>query len=293
MGNDSCQRPHIAERRRDAYFYGEFTGQVLTMSLLPRRFAFRRSQPDVAALEAKVTALQTALNTCKGVAKHWREVHRAVIAGIAAAVLALGFVLGLNAERIAGTASNVAQTFGLASVPDADAAAAAYQAGDYARARRLAQPLAETGDARAEAILGQIYFRGRGVTANDHEAVMWFRRAADQGNATAQFYLGTMFDEGRGVPQDYAEAAKWYRRAAEQGDAQAQYNLALSYARGEGTEADNVSAHMWFNLAAASFPASDSRSRTAAMRGRDTIAGKMSAEQISEAQRLAREWKPQ
>ena len=92
-------------------------------------------EPDVAALEAKVTALQTALNTCKGVAKHWREVHRAVIAGIAAAVLALGFVLGLNAERIAGTASNVAQTFGLAGVPDADAAAAAYQAGDCSPAR--------------------------------------------------------------------------------------------------------------------------------------------------------------
>ena len=72
------------------------------MSLLPRPFAFRKSQPDVAALEAKVTALQTALNTCKGVAKRWREVHRAVIAGIAAAVLALGFVLGLNAERSRG-----------------------------------------------------------------------------------------------------------------------------------------------------------------------------------------------
>ena len=73
-----------------------------------------------------------------------------------------------------------------------------------------------------------------------------------------------------------------------------QYNLALSYARGEGTEADNVSAHMWFNLAAASFPASDSRSRTAAMRGRDTIAGEMGTKaDLSEAQRLAREWKPQ
>ena len=140
---------------------------------------------------------------------------------------------------------------------------------------------------------GRSIFRGRGVTANDHEAVMWFRRAADQGNASAQFYLGVMFDEGKGVPQDYAEAAKWYRRAAEQGDAQAQYNLALSYARGEGTEADNVSAHMWFNLAAASFPAADTRNRTAAARSRDTVAGKMSAEQIAEAQRLAREWKPQ
>jgi hypothetical protein len=49
---------------------------------------------------------------------------------------------------------------------------------------------------------------------------------------------------------------------------------------------------MWFNLAAARFPPSDILSRSAAIKSRDTIASRMTAEQIAEAQRLAREWQP-
>ena len=139
-----------------------------------------------------------------------------------------------------------------------------FQKGDYPAALKLAQPLADDGDARAESIVAQIHYRGRGVPQSDTEAAKWFRRAADQGDAVAQFYLGVMYNEGRGVPQDYAEAAKWYKLAAEQGDALAQYNLGLSYARGEGVTPDPVTAHMWLNLASARFPAGDSRNRTAA-----------------------------
>ena len=43
---------------------------------------------------------------------------------------------------------------------------------------------------------------------------------------------------------------------------------------------------------AARFPASDSRSRSVAANSRDAVAGIMTSEQIAEAQRLAREWKP-
>jgi TPR repeat protein len=102
-----------------------------------------------------------------------------------------------------------------------------------------------------------------------------------------------MYGEGRGVPQDYVEAARWYRLAAEQGDAQAQYNLGLAYARGEGVTQNVVDAHMWFNLAAARFPANDTRNRTAAVKNRDAVASEMSSEQLAEAQKRAREWKPQ
>src|SRR5947209_95237 len=90
-----------------------------------------------------------------------------------------------------------------------------------------------------------------------------------------------------------AEAARGYRGAAEQGDAQAQDNLGLAYARGEGVAQDVVAAHMWFNLAAARFPATDTRNRAAAVKNRDTVAGEMSSEQLAEAQKRAREWKPQ
>jgi len=122
--------------------------------------------------------------------------------------------------------------------------------------------------------------------------VKWFRLAADQGDAPAQFNLGVMYAEGQGVPQDNAQAAEWYRLAADHNHAQAQYNLGLWYAQGEGGSQDYVSAHMWFNLAASRFPASDTRNRSLAVKNRDVMAGKMSSEQVAEAQKLAREWKP-
>jgi hypothetical protein len=56
---------------------------------------------------------------------------------------------------------------------------------------------------------------------------------------------------------------------------------------------DVVAAHMWFNLAAARFPPTDARNRAAAVKNRDTVAGEMSSEQLAEAQKRARDWKPQ
>ena len=166
----------------------------------------------------------------------------------------------------------------------------AYQKGDFEAAVQLARPLAAEGDARAQSTLGFEYYRGRGASQDYNEAIKWFRRAADQGDASAQFHLGVMFSDGRDVPQDYAEAAKWHRLAAYRGDAPAQYNLGLSYAKGEVGEPDNISAYVWFNLAAARFPTSDIRRSAAA--NRDLVASKMTPDQLAEAQRRAREWKP-
>ena len=94
-----------------------------------------------------------------------------------------------------------------------------------------------------------------------------------------------MYENGNGVPQDYAEAVKWYRKAADQGYARAQNNLGVMYNRGQGVPQDYVMAHMWFNLAAA---LGDEK----ALKTRDALAKNMTSEQIAEAQRLAREWKP-
>jgi TPR repeat protein len=91
------------------------------------------------------------------------------------------------------------------------------------------------------------------------------------------------------VPQDYAEAVRWFRKAGEQGDATAQFNLGLMCQRGQGVPRDYVQAHMWLNLAA-SRASGDDQKKYADQR--DFIAGKMTAQQIAEAQRLAREWKP-
>ena len=57
------------------------------------------------------------------------------------------------------------------------------------------------------------------------------------------------------------------------------------YATGEGAPKDFVQAYMWRNLAAA-------QGNEIAKKGRDALEPKMTREQIAEAQRLSREWKP-
>jgi TPR repeat protein len=72
---------------------------------------------------------------------------------------------------------------------------------------------------------------------------------------------------------------------ADHGDADAQANLGVMYATGEGVPQDHVLAHMWFNLAAA-------QGNDKALRNRDTAGKRMTPDQLAEAQRMAREWKP-
>ena len=155
-----------------------------------------------------------------------------------------------------------------------------------ARWLRLA---ADQGYALAEYNLGVMYDNGRGVLQDDAEATRWFRLAADQGFIPAQHKLGVMYETGRGVPQDSAEAVRWYRLAADQGWAEAQHYLGVMYAAGLGVPQDYVAAHMWLNLAATQASAADS---DAVIEGREVVEAEMTAEQIAEAQRLAREWKP-
>ena len=145
------------------------------------------------------------------------------------------------------------------------------------------------GDADAQDTLGRMYAHGDSMPQDDCEAVKWFRRAAIQGHVSAQFNLGVSYAEGRGVPQNDAEAVKWFRRAADQGYASAQARLGVFYMAGTGGVArDLVTAHMWFNLAASRL--NDDR-RDAAVKARDMAAALMTADQITEAQRRAREWR--
>ena len=89
---------------------------------------------------------------------------------------------------------------------------------------------------------------------------------------------------------DDAEAARWYRAAAEQGYAPGQGGLGYMYAYGAGVERDPVRAYMWLELA---WTGADSDfTRELYARQRDELESEMTAEQVGEAQRLAREWTP-
>ena len=113
------------------------------------------------------------------------------------------------------------------------------------------------------------------------------RAKAERGDGQAQFNLGVRYDGGFwSRPQ---EAVRWYRLAANQGNARAQASLGLMFGKGRGVLRDYVEAHLWSNLAAAQLTGED---RDRAVKNRDDVAERMTAEQIAEAQRRAREWTP-
>jgi uncharacterized protein len=72
-------------------------------------------------------------------------------------------------------------------------------------------------------------------------------------------------------------------QGVQMGAPDALFELGMLYATGRDVAADLVVAHKWFNLAAA-------RGNGSALAHRVALAQEMSADQIAEAQRLAREW---
>ncbi len=125
----------------------------------------------------------------------------------------------------------------------------------------------------------------------DHAVAMeiW-RPLAEGGNASAQYMVGYLYARGEGVVSNSGTAAKWYHRAADQGDPDAQLNLGLMYVKGAGVKKSYVAAYQWFALAYLTYPPGDYRNN--AFRNRENVATLMSAEQIENAERLVRRWKP-
>lgn len=161
----------------------------------------------------------------------------------------------------------------------------AYHRGDYTTALREWQPLAMQGHAVAQYNLGLLYSNGQGVPKDDAQARQWYEKAAVQGHAIAQVNLGGLYDYGRGGLQDFKMAARWYLRSANQGNDLAQRRLGLLYERGDGVPQDFVQAYMWYKLGAAS-------GVKAGVVLRDALAIRMTSDQLVEAQKLVREWKP-
>ena len=75
------------------------------------------------------------------------------------------------------------------------------------------QAAAESGDAEAQTVVGEIYEKGLGTAPDYARAASWYRKAADQGHARAQFNLGTLYEQGLGVEKDALQALNLYRSA--------------------------------------------------------------------------------
>jgi len=102
--------------------------------------------------------------------------------------------------------------------PQTGDARAAFERGNYERARELWLPAAEAGDAQAQNALGTLYYLGLGVRRDDDRALQWFEQAARQGHPGAQRNTGMMYMDGRGTRQDFVTAYMWFYAADKQGN---------------------------------------------------------------------------
>ena len=144
---------------------------------------------------------------------------------------------------------------------------------------------AEAGDPRAQFAIAIMYDTADGVPHDFPTALRWFRRAAEGGYAPAEAKLGLMYLVGWALPRDPVAAAGWYRKAADQGNLIAQARLARLYAWGIGVPQSLVDASLWAHLAAAQ---GDALSAWLAER----YAERMSPEEVAEAMRRVRAWRP-
>ena len=150
---------------------------------------------------------------------------------------------------------------------------------------------AEAGEVDAQTELGDRYSLGEGVVDDDAEAVRWYRQAADRGYAPAQVDIGLMYDIGAGVEQDWAEALGWYKRAAKQRYPMGLAFLGQMHRDGKGVPKDGIEAYKWFSLATTYRvdvirPAGSDIYR----RDRELVSGRLTPNQLAEAQRRAREF---
>lgn len=126
----------------------------------------------------------------------------------------------------------------------------AYLAHDFERAMERLKPLAEIGNARAQAYLGAMYRDGSGTRRDVVEAARWFRLSAEQGDAYGQEQLAYLQETGPGHFRDEKQAADWYAKAAEQGQTYSQARLAAMYRDGRGVPQDFALAFDLFSRAA-------------------------------------------
>lgn len=170
-----------------------------------------------------------------------------------------------------------------ARVDDSEAGSRALQPG-ILNIERLRTD-AKADDANAQYQLGielvHAYERS-GDASLQSEALQWMELAASTGHIDAQTAMGHWSRSGRAVVQDFSKAVGWYQKAANSGGVEAMYELGTLASKGRGVSLSIVDAYVWLNLAAA-------RGEKRAQNARRDVIGRLSAEQLQEAQRLSSE----
>ena len=152
------------------------------------------------------------------------------------------------------------------------------KAGKFSDAYSVLHPLADSGNAGAQYLVGIILAKGGAIlpddvldnaninintstdngasngpagSEDDRQAAMaalahaYFKRAAQQGHIGAAFELAFQFERGIGTNTDLKRAGLLHKVAARQNHLNAKYNLAILLAAGSGGKADFKQAYMW------------------------------------------------
>ncbi|MCH2249767.1 MAG: sel1 repeat family protein [Cognatishimia sp.] len=100
------------------------------------------------------------------------------------------------------------------------------EAGDFEAAREMFLPLARSGNADAEELIGVMYAMGLGVERDDQRAFEWYLRSSLKGHPGAQSGIGWYYEIGRGMhAPDLVRAYMWYTLSAIGGDPDAAISL--------------------------------------------------------------------
>jgi|GEM_PF-1296909 len=159
---------------------------------------------------------------------------------------------------------------------------------DVERGLKLITKAAEQGNLRAQRELSSTYSDGRLVAVDYEKAVKWLMVAATLGDMRSQFHLGMAYYFGEvDLPVNHQKAFEWLSKAADQGDADAQFRIAQMCAGGTGTQQDYVAAYMWLTISKRKMRMLNSGQET-----RESLAAKMTPEQIAEAERRAAAFVP-
>jgi uncharacterized protein len=166
---------------------------------------------------------------------------------------------------------------------------AAYRNKDYAAARILWLPLAESGHTFAMNNVGMMYKKGFGVSQNYKKAVKYFKQSSNQGFSLASYNLAAMYQSGKGVKKNRREAFKWMKKAGEKRFAKAQLKMGRWYKKGFGVKKNPVKALEWFLIAQA-----NSKGRLLALVTKDVdkMYEILSKAQIREAKEAAESFVP-
>ena len=138
-----------------------------------------------------------------------------------------------------------------------------------------------------------MYYHGRGLKQDDAQAVKWFRLAADQGDAArpVQSRCHARRRSGRSAGLRRGDQMVSARRRAGRSPRAVQSRCLLC--RGAGRRARIMSPPTCGSiLPRRASCRREADRRRAAINNRDLTASRMSREQIAEAQRLSREWRP-